>query len=53
MRKETVEVESVNNKNLGGKKNEKNENKKQTDSFGGNSNRAVFAVFSDYTGYCS
>ena len=46
----TGKVESV-NKNLGGEK-RKNENKKQSDSIDGNSNRAVFSVFSGYTCDC-
>jgi hypothetical protein len=51
MRMEIGDVGSV-NKNLGGEKKRKNENKKQNDSDGGNSNRAVFGVFSGYTRYC-
>ena len=44
------EVESV-NKNLGGDM-EKNENENQNVSSGGNSNSAVFGVFSGYTCDC-
>jgi hypothetical protein len=51
MRKRIEEGKSR-NKNLGGEKKRKDENKKETDSDGGNSNRAVFNVLSDFTNHC-
>jgi hypothetical protein len=51
VKKEREEVESM-NENLGGEKRKKNENENQNVSNGGNSNRAVFGVFSGYTCDC-